>query len=268
MTEPATSGYVPVNGLRMYYEVHGPDSSDRAPLVLLHGALSATETSFGALLPALAADRRVIAVEQQAHGRTPDADRPLRDAQMAGDTAALLDHLSLRGVDLMGYSMGAGVALQVAHQRAELVHKLVLISLVTQVGGFQEGVLEAIELLTPEMLEGTPFAAEFARLAPDPAAWPQTIERVKEWDANFVPTPPEVVRGIAAPALLVTGDADIVRPEHTAELYGLLGGGMADARGKLPRSQMCVVPGASHISVVSRADVLLSVIPTFLDAPL
>jgi pimeloyl-ACP methyl ester carboxylesterase len=260
-------GYVPVNGLRMYYEIHGPDGSEHPPLVLLHGALSATEASFGALLPALAKDRRVIAVEQQAHGRTADVDRPLRDAQMAADTAALLDHLRVRGADLMGYSMGAGIALQVAHSRPDLVRKLVLISLVTQPAGFQEGVLEAIELITPDLLEGSPFAEEFARLAPDPTAWPQTVERVKEWDANFVPTPPEVVRGIAAPALLVAGDADIVRPEHTAELYGLLGGGMADARGNLPRSRMCVVPGASHVSVVSRTDVLLPAIPPFLDAP-
>jgi pimeloyl-ACP methyl ester carboxylesterase len=261
-------GYAPVNGLRMYYEIHGPDGSEHPPLVLLHGALSATTTSFGALLPGLAKDRRVIAVEQQAHGRTADVDRPLRDTQMATDTAALLDHLRVRGADLMGYSMGAGIALQVAHSRPDLVRKLVLISLVTQPAGFQEGVLEAIGLITPDLLEGSPFAEEFARLAPDPAAWPQTVERVKEWDANFVPTPPEVIRGIAAPALLVAGDADIVRPEHTAELYGLLGGGMADARGNLPRSRMCVVPGASHVSVVSRTDVLLPVIPPFLDAPL
>jgi pimeloyl-ACP methyl ester carboxylesterase len=261
-------GYAPVNGLRMYYEIHGPDGSEHPPLVLLHGALSATTTSFGALLPGLAKDRRVIAVEQQAHGRTADVDRPLRDTQMATDTAALLDHLRVRGADLMGYSMGAGIALQVAHSRPDLVRKLVLISLVTQPAGFQEGVLEAIGLITPDLLEGSPFAEEFARLAPDPAAWPQTVERVKEWDANFVPTPPEVIRGIAAPALLVAGDADIVRPEHTAELYGLLGGGMADARGNLPQSRMCVVPGASHVSVVSRTDVLLPVIPPFLDAPL
>jgi pimeloyl-ACP methyl ester carboxylesterase len=268
MSAPSSSGYVSVNGLRMYYETHGPDPSDRAPLVLLHGALSATGTSFGALLPGLAKDRRVIAVEQQAHGHTADIDRPLRDAQMADDTAALLDHLSIRGADVMGYSMGAGIALQLAHGRPELVRKLVLISLVTQVGGFHEGVLEGIEFVTPQLLEGSSFAEEFAELAPDPAGWPQTVARVREWDANFVPTPPEVLRGIAAPALLVIGDADIVRPEHTAELYGLLGGGMADARGNLPRSQLCVVPGASHVSVVTRTDVLLPAIPPFLDSPL
>jgi pimeloyl-ACP methyl ester carboxylesterase len=260
-------GYAPVNGLRMYYEIHGPDGSEHPPLVLLHGALSATETSFGALLPALAKDRPVIAVEQQAHGRTADVDRPLRDVQMAADTAGLLDQLRIRRADLMGYHMGAGIAVQVGHSRPDLVRKLVLISLVTQPDGFQEGVREAFALITPDLLEGSPFAEEFARLAPDPTAWPRTVERVKEWDAHFVSTPPEVLRGIQAPAMVVAGDADIVRPEHTAELYGLLGGEMADRRGELPRSQMCVVPGASHVSVVARTDVLLSVIPPFLDAP-
>lgn len=126
ITAPRT-GYAPVNGLEMYYEIHGPATA--RPLILLHGAFSATATSFGAVLPGLAETHQVISIEQQAHGHTADIDRPLSVPQMAKDTGALLDHLGITEADVLGYSMGAGVAFELALQRPDLVRKLVLVSL-------------------------------------------------------------------------------------------------------------------------------------------
>jgi pimeloyl-ACP methyl ester carboxylesterase len=258
------AGYAPVNGLQMYYEIHG--SGDAVPLVLLHGALSATETSFGALLPELAKGRRVIAVEQQAHGRTADIDRPLSVPQMADDTAALLRHLGIEKADFFGYSMGAAIALDLAVRRPDLVRKLVLISATYTVDGLHPGLLEGLEGLTPDAMAGSPFEEEYLRLAPNPQDWPTLIEKNKEMQRHL----PEVtidVTAIQAPVLLVIGDSDIVRPEHAVEMFRLLGGGVIGDLAGLPKSQLAVLPGTTHITAVYRADLLLAMIPPFLDAP-
>jgi pimeloyl-ACP methyl ester carboxylesterase len=256
--------YAEVNGLNMYYEIHGTGQ----PLVLLHGAFSAIGTSFGKVLPSLAETRRVIAVELQAHGRTADIDRPLRYELMADDTAALLRHLKIEHADLFGYSIGAGVALQVAIRHPEAVRKLVLASATYNSGGLHPGVLAGIEHLTPEALAGTPFQEEYARTAPNPEDWPTLIAKMKELDGKVQDWLPEDVRSIEAPTLLIIGDSDIVRPEHAVEMFRLFGGGVAGDVAGLPNSQLAVLPGTTHVTLVNRADWLLSMIGEFLDAPM
>jgi pimeloyl-ACP methyl ester carboxylesterase len=258
------SGYAPVNGLKMYYEIHG----DGQPLVLLHGALSATGTSFGALLPALAEHRQVVAVELQAHGRTADADRPLDMRQLADDTDALLEHLGIEQADVLGYSLGAGVALELVNRHPRRVRKLVLISASFNTGGLHPGVLDGIDMITPEALAGTPFADEYARTAPNPGDWPKLIEKIKQLDRDLPEWPAERIQEITAPTLLIIGDSDIVRPEHAVEMFRLLGGGVAGDNVGLPNSRLAIVPGATHITVVYQADVLLPMIGAFLDAPM
>jgi pimeloyl-ACP methyl ester carboxylesterase len=257
-------GYASVNGLTMYYEIHGSG----APLVLLHGALSATETSFGALLPGLAKDRQVIAVDQQAHGRTADVDRPLTVPQMADDTAALLQHLGVERADFFGYSMGAGVALEIAVRRPDLVRKLVLASVTFNNDGFHPGILEGIGSMTPDALAGSPFEEEYLRTAPNPQDWPALITKVQQLDHDPPEVAPEVVRSIEAPALIVLGDSDVIRPEHAVELFRLLGGGVAGDVVGLPSSQLAILPGTTHVTLPSRGDLLLAMIPLFLDAPM
>ncbi|MGH8245043.1 MAG: alpha/beta fold hydrolase [Gammaproteobacteria bacterium] len=257
--------YAAVNGLQMYYEVHGQGR----PLVLLHGALSAIGTSFGQLLPGLAKSRQVIAFDQQGHGRTADIDRPLTTAQMAEDTAALLDQLGIEQADFFGYSMGSGVALQIADKHPGLVRKLVLASATYNIEGFHPGLLEGIEELKPEHLVGSPFQEEYARIAPRPEDWPRLIAKVNQLNRNIPEWPAEAVQAIQAPTLLIIGDSDIVRPEHAVEMFRLLGGGVfGDAPAGLPNSQLAILPGTSHITLVYRADLLLAVIPPFLDAPM
>src|SRR2546421_3340879 len=157
---PVESGYVPVNGLEMYYEIHGTGR----PLVLLHGGMSGIGTSFGPVLPLLAKTRQVIAVEFQAHGRTADIDRDLRFEHLADDTIALLHHLGVESADFFGYSIGAGVAVEIALQAPTLVGKLVLASVSYTRDGLHPGVLDGIDLLTPENMVGTPWEEEYLRI--------------------------------------------------------------------------------------------------------
>jgi len=250
-----------VNGLDMYYEIHG----EGPPLVLLHGALSATGTSFGALLPDLARSRRVIAVEQQAHGRTADVDRPLTIEHMAEDTLALLRHLGVERPDLFGYSLGAGIALQIAVQHPDRVRRAVLASVTYDTSGFHPGLLDGIDALRPELLAGTPWQEEYARIAPIPDDWTTLVEKVKRLDASSQGWTAEQIRSIEVPVLLVIGDSDIVRPEHAVEMFRMLGGGVEGDSAGLPRCQLAVLPGTTHVTLVTRRQWLVSMVEGFLD---
>lgn len=256
--------YAPVNGLKMYYEIHGSGQ----PLVLLHGAMSAIGTSFGKILPSLAKTRQVIAIDQQAHGRTADIDCPLTNQQMAEDTAALLRYIGIEKADFFGYSMGSGTALQVAIHHPDLVRKLVLASITYNNDGFHPGLLEGLANMKPENMIGTPWQEEYARIAPHPEDWPRLVAKVTDLNMHIPNLPAEAIRSIKAPTLIIIGDSDIVRPEHAVEMFRLLGGGVfGDAVG-LPNSQLAVLPGTSHVSLVDRVNLLLDIIPPFLDAPL
>jgi pimeloyl-ACP methyl ester carboxylesterase len=254
-----TTGYAPVNGLQMWYETHG---SGGRPLVLLHGNLSTIGVDFGGIIPSLAKGRQVIGVEQQAHGHTADIDRPLRIHDWADDTVALLDHLGIGQADLLGYSSGSAVAMQVALDHPEVVGKLVLASFSYRLDGLHPGLMDNIGSLQPEHLAGTPFEQDYARVAPNPGDWPKLIEKIKDMDADLPEWTADDLRGLGLPAMLVYGDADIVRPEHMAETFRLLGGDMAG----LPPARLAVLPGTTHVTLVQRADWLASMVGEFLDA--
>jgi pimeloyl-ACP methyl ester carboxylesterase len=259
-----THGYAPVNGLQMYYEIHG---SGR-PLVLLHGNLSTIGVDFGRMLPGLARDRRVIAAEQQAHGHTADIDRPLSIRQWADDTAALLRHLDVEQADFFAYSSGTGIAMELALQQPRLVRKLVLASVAYRLDGLHPGLTDGMDELQPEHLAGTPFEEDYARTAPNPGDWPRLVEKIKQLNRQLPEWPAEAVRSITAPTMLVYGDSDIVRPEHAAELFRLLGGGVPGDIAGLPRSRLAVLPGTTHVTLVHRADWLVPMVTEFLDAPM
>ena len=261
MDRDGKGNYAEVHGLKMYYEIHGTGQ----PLVLFHGGLSAIGTSFGKLLPGLARGRQIIAIEQQAHGHTADIDRPLSYRQMANDTIALLSHLGIERADFFGYSIGAGIAIEIAIEHPSMVRKLVLATPIFTADGFHPGVLAGMEALQPEHLAGSPFEEEYARIAPKPQDWPQLIARVKQLNREFVDWSPEAIASIKVPTLLIAGDSDIVRPEHVVELFRLLGGGVPGDNAGLPQSQLAVLPGTTHITLVDRADWLVSMITQFLD---
>jgi pimeloyl-ACP methyl ester carboxylesterase len=256
-----------VNGLNMYYEIHGTGQPG-PPLVLLHGAFSAIGTSFGELLPSLAKTRQVIGFELQAHGRTADIDRPLSMELMADDTAAALRQLGIEQADVFGYSMGAGVALQVAIRHPEAVRKLVLASVAHNHGGVHPGLMEGLAEMKPEMMFGSPWHEEYLRIAPRPEDFATFFAKKTQMDRETRDVPAEAIAAIAAPTLLIIGDSDIVRPEHAVEMFRLLGGGVAGDLTGLPKSQLAILPGTTHVTVVSRTELLLAMIPPFLDAPM
>jgi pimeloyl-ACP methyl ester carboxylesterase len=257
-------GYVPVHGLQMYYEIHGSGQ----PLVLLHGAFSATGTSFSKLLPKLAKTRQVVAFELQGHGHTADIDRPLSLEDMADDVAAALPQLGIERADVMGYSMGAAVALHLAIRHPEVLRKLVLASGTFNKLGAHPGLWEGLGEMKPEMMYGSPWHEEYLRIAPHPENFEQLFAKKTKMDKKTKDIPRTKIRSIKAPTLLIIGDSDLVRPEHAVEMFRLLGGGVfGDTPAGLPHSQLAVLPGTSHITVADRADWIVSMVDSFLNAP-
>jgi pimeloyl-ACP methyl ester carboxylesterase len=259
----AKSDYAEVNGVRMYYEVHGEGGT---PLVLLHGAVSAIPTSFGKFLPGLAEGRQVIAVEFQAHGRTADIDRPLTVEALAGDIIAFLEQQHLGPVDLFGYSMGAGVAFEVAAQRPDLVRKVVAASVSYNADGLHPGLLAGLDMVTADMMVGSPFHDEYLRLAPNPDDHPKQVEQMKHMNRSIKDWPAERVQALEPPILVIIGDSDIVTPEHAVELFRLLGGGVIGDQVGLPKSQLAILPGTTHVTVAYRDDLIVPMVTAFLDA--
>lgn len=250
------SGYAPVNGLKIYYEAHGRANDKIPPLVLLHGGGSTIETSFGKILPALARGRRVIAFEQQGHGHTADiADRPFTFEQSADDTAGLLRHLNIGKADIFGYSNGGHIALQMAIRHPDLVRKLVVESAMFQRDGCDPGFWKSFEHaklddMPPELREA------YLGVAPHPEDFPTFFAKSVQRMLDFKDWTPEAIQSINAPALVVTGDHDIVRPEHAVLMFRLL-----------PNAQLAVLPGTDHMTIVNRSDWLVPMVEMFLDSP-
>ncbi|HET6949362.1 MAG TPA: alpha/beta hydrolase [Acidimicrobiales bacterium] len=251
------TGYAPVNGLEMYYEIHGAGG----PLVVLPGAYMTVEL-MGDLVPALAKSHQVIAVELQGHGHTADIDRPFSYEQLADDTAALLGHLGIEQADVYGYSLGGGVALQVGLRHPRRVRKLAIVSASSSSDGMYPEVVEGIENITPELFAGTPWREAYDRTAPDPSAFPALVEKLKQLDMASFDWP---IDELAAPALVLVGDSDGTRLEHAVEMFRRLGGGVfGDLAPELPSSQLAILPGTTHVGMLERADWIASMVTTFL----
>jgi len=264
MAPARTTGYAPVNGLSVYFEIHGEGD----PLVLLHGAYMSIE-SMAPLLGPLAAHRRVIALELQGHGRTADADRPITYEGMADDTAAVMEHLGVERADVVGYSMGAGVAVQLAIRHPERVRRLVPVSTTYAYDGMPAEAIELFPTITPEMFKGGPMEADYQRLAPHPDDFESLVWKLKTLDTTDFDWS-EGVRGITAPVLIIVGDSDVVRLEHVVELFRMLGGGVMGDLAGLPKSQLAVLPGTSHFmppgsGVLDRSELMVAMIRPFLD---
>jgi len=256
-----TTGYAPVNGLQLYYEIHG----EGQPLILLHGGLGATEM-FAGMLPLLAARRQVIAADLQAHGRTADIDRPMKYEAMADDIAALMKHLEIAKADALGYSLGAGVALRTAIQHPGLIGKLVAVSTVFRRDGWYPEVVAAMAQVgagLAEMMRPSPIYQMYARIAPRPSDWPRLLDKIGDllrqdydWSAE--------VAAIQAPAMLVFGDADAIRPEHMVQFFQLLGGGRKDAGwdgSGMSAARLAILPGLTHYNILSSPALPSAVLP-------
>lgn len=258
------TGYAQVNGLNMYYEIHGTGK----PVLLLHGAFNTINTAFGQLIPGLSKTHQVIAVELQGHGRTADIDRPFSFESMADDVAALLKFLKTDSADIFGYSMGGGVAQQLAIRHPSLVRRLIITSSVYKYGGWTPETRAILPMLTPEMFESTPIKTEYDKLAPDPKHWKEFINKMKKFVTTTYDFGADKIKAIKSPTLIIAADGDGVSPEHAVEMYRLRGGGYMIDFGPIPAAQLAIFPGSSHISVMMQTEWLLSMMTPFLDTTL
>jgi pimeloyl-ACP methyl ester carboxylesterase len=219
--EQGRGGYADVNGIKMYYETYGPERG--VPLVLLHGGGSTIDTTWGRILPFLARDRRVIAVEEQAHGRTSDRNAPVRFETSADDVAVLLKQLKIGQADVFGFSNGASVALQVAMRHPQTVRKLVFASSMTKKQGGQPQFWTLIQSADFASMP-QPLKDAFLKVNPDPAKLEVMHDRDLERMRHFTDVPDADLRGLHAPTLILLGDRDVVRLEHAVELTQLIPG--------------------------------------------
>jgi pimeloyl-ACP methyl ester carboxylesterase len=236
--------YVAVNGMKMYYEVSGAGD----PLIVLHGAYM-NNPSMGKIIPMLAANYKVYALEFQGHGRTNDIDRPITYPNLADDVAAFMDAVGLKKTDVFGYSMGAGAGLQLAIRHPGKVNKLVAASVAYDLEGWQPEFKAAIPQMTVEMLVNMPFAEDYSKLAPNPDGFPALAEKLIALEKEPMSWK-EDVKKLKAPVLIIAGDADVATLEHMVAMFRLLGGGvMGDMGNPLPASRLAILPATSHTAV-------------------
>jgi pimeloyl-ACP methyl ester carboxylesterase len=259
-----TTGYAVINGLRMYYEIHGSGE----PVVLLHGSFMTISNSFHWMewIDELSRTRQVIAPEMQAHGRTADIDRDFNYYNLADDVAALLDHLQIPSADLIGYSLGAGVAMLCAIRHPEKVRKVVSISGVFRLDGWTQETLDAFPQTTAETFKGSPFEADYKRLSPTPDEFPNFVKRVMGIDFKPYDYGASNLEATAAPMFFIHGDADGVRLDHIAEMFRLKGHEIhGDLRPRSP-SRLAILPDTTHVTLMERRDLIAPMINDFLDA--
>jgi pimeloyl-ACP methyl ester carboxylesterase len=245
----------------MYYEIHGAGE----PVVLLHGSFMAI-TTWQDMIAALSSTRQVIAVELQGHGRTADIERDFSYESLADDTAALLDYLRIQTADVMGYSMGGGVALQVAIRHPDKVRKVVSISAVFRHDGWVEEALDAFAHMTADALSGSPSETEYRKLSPTPDDFLHFVTRVVAMDLRSYDFGAEKLRGTTAPFFFIHGDADGVRLAHIAEMFRLKGGEIhGDLQPRSP-SRLAIVPNTTHVTLIQHVETIGPMIDDFLDA--
>jgi pimeloyl-ACP methyl ester carboxylesterase len=247
-----TTGYSPVNGLKMYYEVHGSGE----PVVLLHGAFMTITNNWTGW----------IAVEMQGHGRTADIERDISQENLADDVAALLDHLKIPRADLIGYSMGGGVAMQCAVRHPDKVRKVVVISSAFRRDGMVKEGLDAISKLSADVFKGSPIEDEYKKLSPTPDDFPKFVKRMLATASKGHDLGADKLKAAPAPMFFIHGDADGIRLEHVAEMFRLKGGGAAGDLGPRTASRLAILPDTTHVTLMQRMATIVPMVKNFFDA--
>jgi pimeloyl-ACP methyl ester carboxylesterase len=257
---PAESGYAPVKDTKVYYEVYGKGK----PLVLLHGAFMTIATNWGQLIPELSKTRKVIAIEMRGHGHTPYWEGKLNQSTLASDVEAVMNHLKVDSADVVGYSMGGSIAYQFAIQSPKRVKKMVIISSTYKSSGWMPEVNNAFKGMKPEFLTNTPMKTAYDAIAPDKTKWTKFLEQMIAYanvpfdmgDAN--------IAKITAPVLLIAGDNDGLDKIELIKTYQLLGGVKFADMGAMPKSQLAIVPGQAHVSLMMQTETILGYLNGFL----
>ncbi|HVS51991.1 MAG TPA: alpha/beta hydrolase [Opitutaceae bacterium] len=254
-SERSRSGYAPVNGLKIYFEVHGVPRSNVPPLVLLHGGGDTIETSFGRILPLLARDRQVVAFEQRGFGHTADDDRPFGFEDSADDTAALLDYLQIERADLFGFSNGGSIALHVAIRHPNRVRRLVVCTAIMKRAWVAPQFWEAMKTAEPTTMPAE-LRDAYLKAAPHPENLESFFYKCRNRMRDFQDVPDAPIQAIKAPTLVLSSDRDVQLPEGAIALSRLL-----------PHAQLAILPGVQHMQITTKTSILVPMISEFLDAP-
>jgi len=262
VNKPSETGYADVNGLKMYYEVYG----EGKPLVLLHGSYMTIPLNWSQAIP-MFKGRKVIVAEMQGHGRTRDIARKISYEGMADDVSGLLRHLQIDSTDILGYSMGGGVAFQLAIRHPEQVRRLIVLSGSYAHDGWWPDVEASYRSITADIFKGSPIEKQYDSLGNDPKHFPEFVKKVISIDLEPYDWSKDAKK-IKAPLFMAIGDADGIQYEHALALFRALGGGkMGDIHG-LPKSRLAILPGTTHIGMMYRMDWLVPMIDDFLNSDL
>jgi pimeloyl-ACP methyl ester carboxylesterase len=262
--ETPTTGYAPVNGLNMYYEIHGSRSGE--PLMLLHGSFMTISNNWTGWIGELSKVRTVIAVEMQGHGRTADINRDFSYESLADDTAAMLDYLTIKQADVLGYSMGGGVAMQLAIRHPQKVRKVVSVSAFFHSDGLVKEALDAFPKLTADAFAGSPIETEYQKLSPTPNDFPSFVKRVVAMQLKPYDFGADRLKATKAPFLFIHGDADGVRLDHIAEMFRLKGDEIHGDLRPRSESRLAVLPNTTHVTLMEKGNAIIPMVNDFLDA--
>ncbi|WP_118973401.1 alpha/beta fold hydrolase [Taibaiella koreensis] len=259
-SKPSGSGYAPVNGAKVYYEVYG----EGKPIVLLHGAFMTIGTNWGQLIPELSKTRKVIAVELQGHGHTPFSDRKLSYTTLASDVEGVMDYLKIDSADVAGYSFGGAVAYQFAIRSPRRLRKLVIISATYKSSGWLPEINKAFKTMKPELFAHTPMKAAYDAVAPDKTKWTKFLEQMIASAATPFDMGDANISKITAPVLIISGDNDGLDKIELIKTYQLLGGAVSADMGAMPQSQLAIVPAQGHVSLMMQTAMILGYLNNFL----
>jgi pimeloyl-ACP methyl ester carboxylesterase len=258
--KPSATGYAPVNGIKVYYEVYG----EGQPIVLLHGSYYTIEMNWAQLIPELAKTKKVIAIEMQGHGHTAYSDRKLSRATLASDVEQVMDYLKIDSADIAGYSFGGQVAYQFAIQSPKRLRKLVIISSTHKTEGWVAEISGVFKQMKPEHFENSPMQAAYNAVAPDKANWTKFLQQMMTAAAEPFNLGDDNIAKITAPVLIISGDNDGMDKVELAKTYKLLGGGVSADLQAMPKSQLAIVPNQSHVSLMKQTKIILGYLDTFL----
>lgn len=258
--KPTASGYAPVNGIKVYYEVYGQG----LPIVLLHGSFYTIDMNWSQLIPELSKHRKVIAIEMQGHGHSPYSDRELSITTLASDIEKVMDYLKIDSADVAGYSMGGSIAYQFAVQSPKRLRKLVIISSTYKTDGWLPIVNTAFEDFKPEFFDNTPLKTAYDAVAPDKTKWTYFLKQMIAFaDVPFNVGDSNIAK-ITAPVLIISGDNDGTDKIELMKTYKLLGGGVTADLQPMPKSQLAIVPSQGHVSLMMQTETILNYLDGFL----
>jgi pimeloyl-ACP methyl ester carboxylesterase len=257
---PASSGYAPVNGSKVYYEVYGTGD----PIVLLHGAYMTINSNWSELIPVLSKTKKVIALELDGHGHTPLSQRPMSYQTLASDVAAVLKHLKIDSADILGFSYGGTVAFQFAIQHPAMTKKLIIISSTYKSEGWLDIMYTMLAGIKPDAFDNTPIKSEYLKVAPDTSNWHKFIATMLKFSAEKFNLGDDKIKNIKAPVLLIMGDNDGTDKKVLAETYSLLGGNVFGDIVGIPKSQLAILPAKGHGTLIMDTQAITAIVGSFL----